>query len=103
MGPSTTLRLTKATLVLIVRYMNFAPGAEPGVIVRHRGQDVGLTLNNIRKDTKGGHEIDVEDRLYTTSELKELTIPRSTIAQMEADLKVVFFPNWGRTSPLRAG
>ena len=75
MGPSTTLRMTIALMIMI---RNYCVQNACGVIVRQKGVEVGVTAD----DFVGGK----------LDDYKELTIPRSTVATMKSDNLAVFTP-----------
>ena len=77
MAASTTQRLTYAILGLIAR---FCVAQNAGVIVRHKGEDVGVTFDDLRH-VGGRFTWPNAPAAFNT-----LTIPRATIAQMESDL-----------------
>lgn len=77
MAASTTQKLTIATVALIQR---FCTTFNAGVIVRFKGEELGLTA--------GGHfgAIYLADEGYGSIKQNTMTIPKATVAQMTADL-----------------
>jgi len=78
MAASTTQRLTYAILGLIAR---FCVAQNAGVIVRHKGEDVGVTADDL-VIANGKVTWPNAPAAFNT-----LTIPKATIAQMEIDLQ----------------